>query len=123
MKKPIRDVKIGDKVLGTDGKWHKVVDKTEVKIPFKMYKLIFSNGSVKCSDTHQWNIFINDKMYTIDAEGLFQELDFYKNHHIGSKNGPIFINIEQIEPEPVQCITTNAKDHQFAIYVNDTNTI
>lgn len=123
MKKPIKDVKIGDKVLGTDGKWHKVVDKTEIKIPYKMYKLIFSNGSVKCSDTHQWNIFVNDKMYTIDAEGLFQEFDFYKDRHIGSIDGPTLVKIEQIEPEPVQCITTNAKDHQFAIYVNDTNTI
>ena len=75
MKKTIAEVKIGDEVLGTDGKWHKVVDKTEVKLANNMYEITFSNGKVKCSDTHQWNIFINDKMYTTDAEGLFQEFE------------------------------------------------
>lgn len=116
MKKTIKDVKIGDKILGTDGKWHKVIDKTEIKLANRMYKITFSNGSIRCSDTHQWNIFINDKMYTTDAEGLYQEFDFYKNKHIGTINGPIFLSIEKIEPELVQCITTDAKDHQFAIY-------
>ena len=75
MKKSIKDVKIGDLVMGTDGKWHKVVDKTEIKIPYKMYKITFSNGIIKCSDTHQWNVFIDTKMYVIDAEGIYQEFD------------------------------------------------
>ena len=53
MKKPIKDVKIGDKVMGTDGKWHKVIDKTETKLPFKMYKITFSNGSVFSWDLYK----------------------------------------------------------------------
>lgn len=116
MKKTIAEVKIGDEVLGTDGKWHKVVNKTEVKLANNMYEITFSNGKVKCSDTHQWNIFINDKMYTTDAEGLFQEFEWYKNRHIGTIDGPIFLSIKKIPPELVQCITTDAKDNQFAIY-------
>lgn len=116
MKKSIKDVKIGDLVMGTDGKWHKVVDKTEIKIPYKMYKITFSNGIIKCSDTHQWNVFIDTKMYVIDAEGIYQEFDWYKNRHVGTIDGPTIISIEEIPPEPVQCITTDAKDHQFAIY-------
>ena len=119
MKKSIKDVKIGDKILGTDGKWHKVIDKTPIKLATKMYEIEFSNGKVKCTDTHQWNIFINNKEYTIDAEGLFQEFDFYKGKHIGTVDGPTFINIKQIEPELVQCITTDSKDHQFAIYTTE----
>lgn len=116
MKKPIKDVKVGDKILGTDGKWHKVIEKTEIKESRLMYEIEFSNGKVKCSDVHQWNIFINNKMYTIDAEGLFQQFDFYKGRHIGTIDGPTLVDIKKAEPELVQCITTDAKDHQFAIY-------
>lgn len=119
MKKTIADVKVGDLVMGTDGKWHKVIDKTTVKLSYNMYAITFSNGVIKCADTHQWNIFINNKMYTIDAEGIFQQFDFYKHKHVGTKDGPIIEKIEKIPPELVQCITTDAKDHQFAIYTKE----
>lgn len=119
MKKSIKDVKIGDLVLGTDGKWYTVIDKTQVKLSYNMYEIEFSNGKVKCSNTHQWNIFINDKMYTIDAEGIYQEFEFYKDRHIGTKDGPTVVSIRKIEPELVQCITTDAPDHQFAIYTSE----
>ena len=118
MKKAIKDVQVGDKILGTDGKWHKVIDKTEVKYPFRMFEVSFSNGVIKCSDTHQWNVFVNGKMYTTDAEGLFQEFEFYKGVHIGTADGPTLVDIKKSDPELVQCITTNAKDHQFAIYAD-----
>lgn len=118
MKKPIRDVKVGDYVMGRDGKWHKVIEKTNCKIAYNMFEITFSNGKVKCSDTHQWNIFINDKEYITDTLGLYQELDFYKGRHIGSIDGPTLEDVKKIDPEIVQCITTDAKDHQFAIYVN-----
>ena len=84
-----------------------------------MYKITFSNGTIKCSNTHLWNIYIDNKMYTIDAEGLYQEFDFYKNRHIGTIDGPILLNIEKIDSELVQCITTDANDHQFAIFPNN----
>ena len=116
MKKPIKDVKIGDKILGTDNKWHRVIDVTDIKEAKNMFEIEFSNGKVKCADTHLWNIYIENKMYIIDAEGLFQGFDFYKNRHIGTINGPIIINIKRIEPMLVKCITTDAKDNQFAIY-------
>lgn len=116
MQKTIKDVKIGDKILGTDNKWHRVIDKTEVKMPYKMYKITFSNGYIKCSDTHQWNVYVGDKEYTIDAMAIKEEFDFYKGRHVGTIDGPTILNIEEIEPEPVVCITTDAKDSQFAIY-------
>jgi len=121
MKKTIRDIKIGDLILGTDNQWHKVIDKTIAKVSYNMYLITFSNGSVKCSNTHQWNVFINDKMYTIDAEGIYQEFDWYQNRHVGTKDGPIIEKIDKIDPEIVQCITTDALDSQFAIYVTDTS--
>ena len=119
MKKAIKDIKIGDQILGTDGKWHKVIEKTAVKLSYNMYKITFSNGTIKCSNTHLWNIYIDNKMYTIDAKGLYQEFKFYKNRHIGTIDGPILLNIEKIDSELVQCITTDADDYQFAIFPNN----
>lgn len=118
MKKTIADVKIGDLVLGTDGKYHRVIEKTNVKLSYNMYEITFSNGTVKCSNTHQWNIFIEDKMYTTDAEGIYQEFDWYKGRHVGTVDGPTILSIQKAQPELVQCITTDAPDHQFAIYTH-----
>lgn len=120
MQKRIIDVKIGDKIKGTDGKWHKVIDKTEVKYPFRMFEVSFSNGVIKCSDTHQWNIFINGREYTVDTLELFTNFDWCKDFPIGTLTGPKFKSIREIEPEPVICITTSAKDSQFMIYTTKT---
>lgn len=119
MKKTIRDVKVGDLVMGTDGQWHKVIEKTKCKISYNMYEVIFSNGSVKCDNLHQWNIFVKNRCYLIDTEGLYQDLDWYKGKHIGTQNGPVLIDVKKIDPEIVQCITTDAEDHQFAIYTTN----
>lgn len=115
--KTISEINIGDRVKGTDGRWHKVIDKTKVRLSYKMYKITFNNGFVKCSDTHQWNVFVKDKEYTIDSMGIYQEFEFYKGCHVGTIDGPTIENIEKIPEELVQCITTDAPDHQFAIYV------
>lgn len=119
MKKPISEVKIGDKIMGTDGKWYRVLDKTEPKLCTRMYEITFSNGKVKCSDTHQWNVYINDKMYTIDTMAIEVEFDFYKDRHVGVPDGPTILGIKKIEPMMVQCITTDAPDNQFLIYTEE----
>lgn len=118
MKKEIKDVQIGDEVLGTDMKWYKVIDKTTVKLSYNMYEVQFDNGSIRCSNVHQWNVFIDGKMYTTDTEGFYQEFDWYKGRHTGTADGPILVGIKKIPPEYVVCITTDAPDHQFAIYVD-----
>lgn len=120
MQKKISDVKIGDKILGTDGKWHKVIGKTEPHIPYIMYALELSNGIIKCSDTHQWNVFVNGKMYTTDALGIEDGLEeLYKGCHVGTKDGPTIVGIKRIEPEVVQCLITDAPDNQFMIYTEE----
>ena len=116
MKKQIKDIKIGDKVLGTDGKWHKVISITAPKMSTLMYEITFSNGIIKCSENHQWNVFIDKKMYTIDTKAIEEEFEFYNGRHIGVIDGPTIIGIKHIDNELVQCITTDAKDSQFAIY-------
>lgn len=119
MKKKIKDVKIGDKIMGTDGKWHRVIDKTEIKNPYIMYEVQFSNGKTKCADTHLWSVYIGEKLYEIDTMAIETEFDFYKDRHVGTKDGPTIVGIKRIDSEPVQCITTDAKDHQFLIYTEE----
>lgn len=118
MKKQISEVKVGDKILGTDGKWYHVVDKTEAKLPYVMYEIEFSNGKIKCSDTHLWTVYINDKPFLTDAMGLETNFDIYKDKHIGTEDGPTLIGIKRIEKENVQCLITDSPDHQFLIYTN-----
>lgn len=120
MKKHISEVKIGDKIMGTDGKWHRVIGKTEPKLANIMYEITFSNGKIKCSDTHQWNVYVNGKMYTVDAMGIEDGLEeLYKGCHVGTKDGPTIEGIKRIEPMMVQCITTDADDNQFMIYTEE----
>ena len=119
MKKRIADVKVGDYIMGSDGEWHRVIAKTEAKLPYKMYEVTFSNGVVKCSDTHQWNVFINGKEYTIDTMAIATEFDFYKDRPVGSEDGATIVSIREIPKELVQCITTDTKDGQFLIYAEE----
>lgn len=124
MLKTIREIKVGDLVMGTDGKWHKVIEKTTQKLAWKMYEITFLQpnnelGTIKCSDTHQWNVFINNKEYTIDTMAIAKDLDFYRDKHVGTKKGPIIKDIKAIPAEIVQCITTDAPDHQFAVYLTN----
>lgn len=119
MKKSIKDIKIGDKIKGTDGKWHRVIAKTEPKLCYNVYEIEFSNGKVRCSNTHLWNVYIENKMYSIDAEGINQEFDWYKGRHVGTIDGPTIVSIKKIDPIVVQCITTDAKDNQFMIYTEE----
>ena len=124
MKVQIKDVKIGDKIYGTDGKWHKVLGKTEIEMPCVMYEITFSNGVVRCSDTHLWNVYVNGKRYLTDAMGLEDKdkigLDkMYLGCHIGTKDGPTLVSLKRIPQEPVQCLVTDAPDNQFLIYTED----
>lgn len=122
MKKAIKDVKKGDKIMGTDGKWHKVIAVTPIMMPYKMFLLTFSNDRTsKSSDIHLWNVYVNGEMKSMDAMGLSVNFDMYKGCHIGTPDGPTLEKIEEIPPEPVMCITTDAKDSQFLIYTEKAN--
>ena len=122
MKKKIKDVKIGDKIVGTDNKPYDVIDVTDIHIPNNTYEIEFTNGKVRCSDTHEWNIwFSEDRFYTINTETIFLTQDFLKklNVIIGKYEDGIGINsVKEIDNTEVRCITTNSPDHQFLIYTD-----
>lgn len=53
--KEIKDIVVGDKIIGADGSPTEVTDVYELHYPEKMYKLTLDNGEVvKCSGNHLW---------------------------------------------------------------------
>lgn len=53
--KPIKDVHIGDKVFGVDGKQYDVISESEIFKDHECYKVYFSNGETVIADAgHQW---------------------------------------------------------------------
>lgn len=128
MKKRIIDVKIGDKILGTDGNYHEVLDKTPVHIPTKVYSISFTNGNVICSDTHQWTIHTSDNSYSYvtEAEDLFRNKNWFIENsiHFGRYEDNIkLLDVSLVEQTECACITTNSPDNQFLIYTDSGNPI
>lgn len=128
MKKRIADVKIGDKILGTDGNYYEVIDKTPVHIPTKVYSISFTNGNVICSDTHQWTVHTSDNSYSYvtEAEDLFINQDWYIRNEIrfGRYEDDItLLDVSLVEQTECVCITTNSPDSQFLIYTDRRNPI
>lgn len=122
----IKDIKIGDKVLGSDGKFHKVINITPTIIPNRMFKLKFSNGCIECSDDHNWTYYdhASNKRMT-DTLGLFVSKDIFTkiDFHFGKIDGPILLDIIEIEPKEVKCIQVENKDHLFEILTDEDNGI
>ena len=126
MLKKIKDIKTGDKILGTDNKYHKVLDITPITIPSRMFEIEFSNGKVKCSFNHQWTYWINDLDFTVDTLSLFEDLLYYKENdcYFGKKEDKItLLSIKEIEPEEVLCITTDTSDGLFKIFTDKMRSI
>lgn len=128
MKKRIVDVKIGDKILGTDNQYYEVIDKTPVHIPTKVYSISFTNGNVICSDTHQWTIHTSDNSYSYvtESEDLFRNKDWFIENdiHFGRYEDNIkLLDVSLVKQTECVCITTNSPDNQFLIYTDSGNPI
>lgn len=128
VKVSIRDIQVGDKILGTDNQYYDVVDKTPVHIPTKVYSISFTNGNVTCSDTHQWTVHTSDKSYSYvtESEDLFGNKDWFieNNIHFGRYEDNIkLLDVSLVEQTECVCITTNSPDNQFLIYTDSGNPI
>lgn len=128
VKVSIQDIKVGDKILGTDNQYYDVVDKTPVHIPTKVYSISFTNGNVICSDTHQWTIHTSDNSYSYvtESEDLFRNKDWFIENdiHFGRYEDNIkLLDVSLVEQTECVCITTNSPDNQFLIYTDSGNPI
>ena len=124
----IRDIQVGDKILGTDSQYYDVVDKTPVHIPTKIYSISFTNGSVICSDTHQWTVHTSDNSYSYvtETEDLFRNKGWFIENNIrfGRYEDNIqLLDVSLVEQTECVCITTNSPDNQFLIYTDTGNPI
>jgi hypothetical protein len=113
--KQLKDITLKDKVKGTDNNFHNIIDTTDIMYPETIYEVEFSNGKVKCSQEHLWSFYVNNVLYTTDTYGLFLDVDYYKDKHFGTKDGPALVNVREMPGEPVMCITTDAPNSLFKI--------
>lgn len=126
--KSLRDITLKDKVFGTDNKFHKILDITPTHTPKTVYRVTFTNGTVTCSDVHQWTVQTKDNTYeyVTETEDLFINQDWYIENNI--RFGRYEDNIRLVRVSTVgtldcACITTNSSDSQFLIYTDNGNKI
>lgn len=115
--KPIGELTKRDKIRTIDNKWSRVQGVTEEHIPNRMFRITFSNGYVECSDTHQWSYTLNSTFVT-DTLDLFENKSWYVDNNVKFgrvEDNVTLLDIEEIEPKAVKCITTKAKDNLFEI--------
>ena len=126
--KLLRDITLNDKVFGTDNKFHKILDITPTHTPKTVYKITFTNGTVTCSDVHQWTVQNNDNTYeyVTETEDLFINQDWYIENDIrfGRYEDNIrLVGVSRVPAVDCACITTNSSDSQFLIYTDNGNKI
>lgn len=97
-RKRIGDVKIGDKVIGSDGKSHNVIGVYPQGVK-PVYKVTFNDGcSVECADEHLWTIFDGNETKTLMTKEI-KELS-YTNFQIPIVKPIQFINDDKLPIEP-----------------------
>ena len=126
--KLLRDITLDDKVFGTDNKFHNILDITPTHTPKTVYKITFTNGTVTCSDVHQWTVQNKDNTYeyVTETEDLFINQDWYLENDIrfGRYEDNIrLVRVSKVPAVDCACITTDSSDSQFLIYTDNGNKI
>lgn len=126
--KLLRDITLNDKVFGTDNKFHSILDITPTHTPKTVYKITFTNGTVTCSDVHQWTVQTKDNTYeyVTETEDLFINQDWYIENDIRFGRYEDNVRLAKVSKVPTvdcACITTDSPDSQFLIYTNNGNKI
>ena len=97
-RKRIGDVKIGDKVIGSDGKSHNVIGVYPQGVK-PVYEVTFNDGySVECADEHLWTIFNEKEKKTLTTKEI-EKLD-YKEWQIPVVKPIQFENNEELPIDP-----------------------
>lgn len=118
------DLKEGDQVLGTDGKWHDI-DILQIQKQ-TLYRFITDEGVVRCSGDHEWKLFIGRiDIGKLSTESISNSLEEYKYANVGVEDGPVLLNIIKEDfREECRCITVlDSEDHQFEILTDEENPI
>lgn len=126
--KLLRNITLNDKVFGTDNKCHNILDITPTHTPKTVYRITFTNGSITCSDVHQWTVQNKDNSYeyVTETEDLFINQDWYIENEIRFGRYEDNIRLVEVSKVPTMecaCITTDSLDNQFLIHTDTGNRI
>lgn len=126
--KLLRNITLNDKVFGTDNKCHNILDITPTHTPKTVYRITFTNGSITCSDVHQWTVQNKDNSYeyVTETEDLFINQDWYIENDIRFgryEDNVRLVKVSKVPNIECACITTDSPDSQFLIYTGDGNKI
>lgn len=122
----IGELREGDQVLGTDGKWHNIKILNTELLP--MYRIVTEAGCVNASYNHRWAIFeeveVNGKpikdRYEYSSVELFGQLDKFRGSNIGLEDGPRLLDVISLGEAECRCIEVlDSEDHQFEIITDD----
>lgn len=108
--KKMKDIKVGDKVYGSDGNLYDVTNKTDLQKNVDIYEIHFeTNFSIKCCKDHLWLVY-NDKnekqiLTTLELKDKVSQGKYYipvckklsesKSNNISKING--ICNIDEID--------------------------
>lgn len=132
-------VKIGDHLLGSDGKPTKVVAATEIMHGRPCYRLYFDlNEQIIADAQHQWQVLDPDTeslkiLTTVQIAQLYQQKESYNSTNISINStdtietpkvsiilppeslthSTIITRIEPVESVPVRCVQVDATDHLY----------
>lgn len=126
--KLLRNITLNDKVFGTDNKCHNILYITPTHTPKTVYRITFTNGSITCSDVHQWTVQNKDNSYeyVTETEDLFINQDWYIENEIRFGRYEDNIRLVEVSKVPTMecaCITTDSLDNQFLIHTDTGNRI
>lgn len=118
--KKVEDVKVGDKLIGSDGNPTTVTAVYPQKDKKKVWRIYFKDGRVaECCEEHLWTYLNGNELLTSPLKDIYK--DFNKRIYIPilERDYKIFIPIEKIEEtdryEWMTCFTVDAPDALFCI--------
>lgn len=118
--KKVEDVKVGDKLIGSDGNPTTVMAVYPQKDKKKVWRIYFKDGRVaECCEEHLWTYLNNNELLTSPLKDIYKNFNKQIYIPILERGYKIFILIEKIEEtdryEWMTCFTVDAPDALFCI--------
>ena len=118
--KKVEDVKVGDKLIGSDGNPTTVLAVHPQKDKKKVWRIYFKDGRVaECCEEHLWTYLNNNELLTSPLKDIYKNFNKQIYIPILERGYKIFISIEKIEEtdryEWMTCFTVDAPDALFCI--------
>lgn len=118
--KKVEDVKVGDKLIGSDGNPTTVLAVHPQKDKKKVWRIYFKDGRIaECCEEHLWTYLNNNELLTSPLKDIYKNFNKQIYIPILERGYKIFISIEKIEEtdryEWMTCFTVDAPDALFCM--------